>query len=63
MTSRGSLRLATARTALAIALVAMSPILGCHADQQAPAGNPIYPPPPPGPWRLVWHDEFDGTTL
>ncbi|HEX4574229.1 MAG TPA: glycoside hydrolase family 16 protein [Gemmatimonadales bacterium] len=62
-TSRVSSWLTTARTAGAIALIAMSPTLGCHADQQAPAGNPLYPPPPPPPWRLVWQDEFNGTTL
>jgi beta-glucanase (GH16 family) len=63
VTARVSFPRATARTVLVIALVAMSATLGCHADQQA-SGNPYtYPQQPPGPWRMVWNDEFDGSTL
>ena len=54
--------LAGVRLVLAIALVAVSPTLACRADQ-APAGSTAGPPPPLPPWRLVWHDEFDGTAL
>lgn len=63
MTPHLSVPLAGARFALAIALVAIYSTLACRANQQGPAGGtPVTPPPPPA-WRLVWHDEFDGTTL
>src|SRR5690348_12231347 len=51
------------RLALAIALVAMGPMLACGADQQGPAGGTTGPPQPPPVWRLVWQDEFDGAAL
>ena len=60
MTSRVPLPLAGAPLALAIALVATSSTLACHADQQGTGGG--NPPPPPA-WQLVWHDEFDGAAL
>jgi beta-glucanase (GH16 family) len=47
---------------MAIALAALSPALGCRAGQQGPAGATPGVPQPTA-WRLVWHDEFDGTAL
>ncbi len=63
MIARAALPLAGARLVLALALVALCPTLACRADQQAPAGAVTGPPQTPGPWRLVWYDEFDGTAL
>jgi beta-glucanase (GH16 family) len=59
---RAAFPLAGARLVLALALVALCPTLACRADQQAPAGGTGIPQTP-GAWRLVWHDEFDGTAL
>jgi len=61
--ARAAFPLAGARLVLALALVALCPTLACRADQQAPAGAVTGPPQTPGPWRLVWYDEFDGTAL
>jgi len=60
--SRVPFPLAGARLALAVALVSTSPALACRADQQAPPGGTPGTPQPTA-WRLVWHDEFDGTAL
>ena len=62
VTARLCLQFVTARAARAIAVLALSLTLGCHGDQ-AQAGTSTSPPPPPPPWRLVWADEFNGTTL
>ncbi len=51
---------------ISLALVAVWPTLACRAGPQGPnVGTPgtPNPPQPPGPWRLVWHDEFDGAAL
>ena len=48
---------------LCLALVAVLPTLACRASQQGPTAVTPNPPQPPGPWQLVWHDEFDGAVL
>src|SRR5207244_544098 len=48
--------LACARLVLAIALIAARHTIACRTDLQGT-------PQPPSPWRLVWHDEFDGVAL
>jgi beta-glucanase (GH16 family) len=54
LTSRHSLPLAL--------LLAIVSGFACGADQAGTVGGPP-PPPPPPPWQLVWHDEFDDSTL
>jgi beta-glucanase (GH16 family) len=49
--------------------VAVCSTLACRAGPQGPTGGTggtggtPNTPQPPGPWRLVWHDEFDGAVL
>ena len=43
-----------------LSLLCVCLLAACAAATPAPTATPI--PVPPG-WKLVWHDEFDGTQL
>lgn len=38
-------------------------LAACHGAYQVPAASPARPRPPVPGYRLVWHDEFEGTAL